>query len=41
MGVADMAEKVAADAAYEKGGWPAWIQFKAAIVYQKCTSCCH
>ncbi|KAI2490178.1 hypothetical protein MHU86_24400 [Fragilaria crotonensis] len=40
MGVEDMAEKAAADAAFEQGGWPAWIQFKAVVVYKKCTTCC-
>jgi hypothetical protein len=39
MGVADMAEKAAADAAYEQGGWTGWMQFKLASIYQKCDCC--
>lgn len=35
-----MAEKAAADAAYQKGGWSGWFQYKAARTYHSCTNCC-
>jgi hypothetical protein len=36
MGVADLAEKAASEAAYQQGGWTGWFKYKAARVYQKC-----
>lgn len=42
MGVKDMAEKAASDAAYANGGWSGWFKYKAARTYQtvKTCSCC-
>mmetsp|Transcript_7890 Transcript_7890/g.12065 ORF Transcript_7890/g.12065 Transcript_7890/m.12065 type:complete len:87 (-) Transcript_7890:118-378(-) len=39
MGLADMAEKQAEDAVFEKEGWVGWMKYKGLRLYQKC-SCC-
>ena len=38
--VSDTAEDLAANKAYEEGGYPAWIKFKAYMMWKQVTSCC-
>ena len=40
MGISDAANRVAEEAVYAKGGYPALIQYKVGRVYNAMTSCC-
>lgn len=41
MGIGNAANRVAEEAVYAKGGYPALIQYKVTRVYHAVTSCCH
>lgn len=40
MGLGDAANRVAEEAVYARGGYPALIQYKAGRLYNAATSCC-